>query len=180
MAAYIDIDPVMDSLFDPTVINPPSLVRSALYETTGRKFYSAGVFYRWMTDNSEIKYPFRDITSDPWLDETLNKIASFRGAADNWDGYGSVAPDESLFATAEKIAESFSKMEIYWRPTLNFDPDGHPNFAAYNDDIYLTLTVDAIDRISWYAVRNGQEYFRENIDMADFDSSIFVNDFEVA
>lgn len=178
--AFVDVDPVMDTLFDPSIINPPSLVRSALYETTGRKFRAAGVFYRWLTDGKEIEHPLREITSEPWLDETLNKIADFRGAADNWDGCGSAAPDEALFATAEKVAEDFSSMPVFWRPTLNFDPDGHPNFAAYNDELYLTLTVDAVDRLSWYAVRNGREAFRENVDVAEFDATIFLNDFAVA
>lgn len=182
---YVDTNPVLDVLFDPTTINPPSLNRTAMYEGTGRRFNASGVLYRWLTEQSEdtgrVAYSVREIgASEPWLDETLNKIADFRVASDNWDGAGSAAPIEELFPAAEKVAEQFSQMPVSWRPTLNFDPDGQPNFAAYNDDIYLTVTIEAEDKISWYAVINGEEMYQDDIALSDFDPALFTKAAEVA
>nr|WP_278437083.1 hypothetical protein [Brucella anthropi] len=180
---YVDTNPVLD-VFDPTTINPPSLNRSALYEGTSRRFSASGIFYRWLTeqnDDGRIAYSIREIgASEPWLDETLNKIADFRGASDNWDGEGSLAPVELLFPAAEKVAEQFSQLPVSWRPTLNFDPDGQPNFAAYNDDVYLTVTIEGEDKLSWYAVINGHEVYQDDIALTDFNPVIFTRAPEIA
>lgn len=177
---YIDNNPDLDKLFDPTTINPPSLIRAATFDPTVRPVSLSGVLYRWLSPDREAKgrvtYALREIGAcEPWLEVTLNKIASFHDASDDWDGNGSLAPDAALFAAAEKIAEEFSKLPVAWRPTLNFDADGHPNFAAYNDDLYLSLTIDTEDSISWYAVRNNEELYEENIAISSFDAKIFLN-----
>lgn len=183
--AYIDSNPDLDKLFDPTTVNPPSLIRAESFDLTVRPVNVSGVLYRWLSPdrqtNGRIAYALREIGAcEPWLEVTLNKIADFNGVGDNWDGNGSAAPIVALFATAEKVAEEFSRLPVSWRPTLNFDSDGYPNFAAYNDELYLSLTIESEDKISWYAVRNGEELFEENVDLASFDASIFMNVSEAA
>lgn len=185
MPAYVDMDTHWGSAFDPTVLKSSSLVRTALFDTMSQRFFKGGTFYRWLTNDIDsqgrVVYPTRPANaSEPWLDETLVKIARFRGAVDNWDGMQSLAPNEALFPMAQRIAELFSAMPVSWRPTLNFDPDGQPNFAAHNDDIYLTVTIEDVDKLSWYAVKNGIEKYRDDVTFNDFDASIFVDQFEVA
>ena len=103
------------------------------------------------------------IRPDPWLVDTLEQIALHRGLPNNWDGQQSLAPDESLFEAAEILASEFARMCVHWRPTFAIDPEGKPAFAAYNDDIYLSLTVDSPDHVSWYSVIGGREEFRDEV-----------------
>jgi hypothetical protein len=56
-----------------------------------------------------------------------------------------------------------SEIDARRRPQLNFDEDGRASFATATDDFYINLTVDSANRLTWYAVVRGAEYFAESV-----------------
>jgi hypothetical protein len=100
---------------------------------------------------------------DPWLVETWELINAHRGLTADWDGMGAVAPNRECLDAAEAFATLVSAKPMTVRPQFAVDSRGRPSFAAYGEHLYLHLTVDAPDRISWYAVIDGEETFEDEV-----------------
>ena len=100
---------------------------------------------------------------DPWLVATWNFIADHRDLAPGWDGVDAVAPERELLDTAEALAILISAKPMRARPQFSVDIKGRPSFALYDDRLYLHLTIDSADRLSWYSVSGGEEFFEDDI-----------------
>lgn len=100
---------------------------------------------------------------DPWLLATLDSIANHRDLRPGWDGMDAAAPNRECLDAAEALAGLFSGKPMTDRPQFAVDSEGRPSFATYSDRLYLHLTIDAPDRISWYAVADGDELFEDDV-----------------
>ncbi|NQU08600.1 MAG: hypothetical protein HQ583_08565 [Candidatus Abyssubacteria bacterium] len=59
---------------------------------------------------------FRVSCLDPWLGNLLNELGEMGNLSDNWNGYGSEAPNEIALGTAENILHCLQQMEIDLEP----------------------------------------------------------------
>lgn len=156
-----DVTAAYDYLFDHGLHNPPAVVSESSFRPPLANIFFGKLVQVTTSAKDAVIPQLRQL--DPWLNQTLEDIALHRGLTNDWDGQMSAAPDEALFETAEIIASQFAQLPVHWRPTLTIDSDGRPNFAAYNDDLYLSLTVDEPGVISWYSVVDGKENFRDEV-----------------
>jgi hypothetical protein len=100
---------------------------------------------------------------DPWLVATWDLIADHRDLVSGWDGINALAPEPERLDAAEALAILISAKPMRARPQFSVDSDGRPSFALYDDRLYLHLTIDSADRLSWYAVFGGTESFEDDI-----------------
>jgi hypothetical protein len=100
---------------------------------------------------------------DPWLVATWDLIADHRNLTSGWDGETAAAPRRESLDTAEALAVLIAAKPMQTRPQFSVDCNGLPGFAMYDDRLYLHLTIDDVDRLSWYAVSGGTESFADDI-----------------
>jgi hypothetical protein len=100
---------------------------------------------------------------DPWLVTTWDLIADHRNLAAGWDGINALAPESECLDAAEALAILIAAKPTRARPQFSVDSNGRPSFALYDDRLYLHLTIDGADRLSWYAVSGGTESFEDDI-----------------
>lgn len=105
---------------------------------------------------------------DGWLSETLERIERYRTYVDGWDGREAPGPDAGSLATSEYLTAFFADWPTSQRPKLALDMDGIPTFAAKTDEFYLHLKVEGPGLLTWFAVVDGQEYFKDDV---SFDGS---------
>lgn len=162
-----DVTVAYDYLFDHGLRNPPAVIAESSFRPV--------VFNNYVGKLVQVKATTKDVVVtqvrllDPWLSQTLEDISLHRGLGEDWDGENSAAPNEALFETAEILASQFAQLPVHWRPTLSIDSEGRPNFAAYNDDLYLSLTVDEPGIVSWYSVVDGKENFRDEVEISSLE-----------
>jgi hypothetical protein len=95
----------------------------------------------------------------PWLIGTMEIIDAHRRGVHGSSNKQKLA----LLDTAEMLASHISDISPRRRPQLNIEPEGRPTFATAVDDFYIHLTVDAPDRLTWYATVGGDEHFDEGV-----------------
>ncbi|WP_102784120.1 hypothetical protein [Thalassospira sp. GB04J01] len=100
---------------------------------------------------------------DTWLNNCLEAINAHKHLKDGWDGALAPAPENASLTTAEFLALGFSYLDSHLRPSFSVDSEGCPGFSLYNDHIYLHLTIDAPELISWYVVKDKQESFGDDV-----------------
>lgn len=96
-----------------------------------------------------------------WLTSAIDAIAEFKTVKDGWDGIDALAPQWDSLDTAEMLAVFFNSMDQH--PAFTVDALGRPTFSLNSDNLYLHLTVDRGNRITWFAEVAGVEHFDENI-----------------
>jgi hypothetical protein len=97
---------------------------------------------------------------NPWLIDTMSIIDAHR--KNLLSGSRTVGSRPAL-DSAEMLASFISDISPRRRPQLNIESDGRPTFATATDDFYIHLTVDAPNRLTWYAVVRGAEHFHEGV-----------------
>lgn len=95
---------------------------------------------------------------DPWFAETMQIIAAARSAA-KIDG----VDREGLFTSIEMMAAFLSDVSADYRPQLSIDDDGCASFGASLEKFYLNLTIESPGEISWYALVEDREHFKEGV-----------------
>jgi hypothetical protein len=100
---------------------------------------------------------------DPWLLATWELIAAHRGLLRGWDGMDALAPSRECLDTAEALANLIAARPMRVRPQFAVDSEGRPSFAAYGEHLYLHLTIDSPNRLSWYAVVKGEDFFEDDV-----------------
>jgi hypothetical protein len=98
----------------------------------------------------------------PWLADTMEIIEAQRQFRKGVAG-SDVGRVSRVFVTAEMLASLLASVPSNRRPQMNVDEEGIPSFATVTQDFYLHLTVDAPERLTWYAVAKENEYFQENV-----------------
>lgn len=96
-----------------------------------------------------------------WLTSAIDAIAEFRTVKNGWDGVDALAPQWDSLDTAEMLAVFFNNMDQH--PTFTVDALGRPTFSLNSDDLYLHLTVDRGNQITWFAEVIGVEHFEESV-----------------
>jgi hypothetical protein len=117
-----------------------------------------------MIDGAEV--PIHGVTlisTDPWLIATWNSISRHKSLQTGWDGHNAPAPDRNCLDAAESLANLLSAKPMSVRPQFAVDSDGRPNFATNTKDLYLHLTIEEPNLLSWYAVRDDVEYFEDDV-----------------
>ena len=94
----------------------------------------------------------------PWLVGTIEIIEAHRRALSVTD-----KTKVALLNAAEMLASYISDVNTRRRPQFNVEPEGRPTFATAADDFYIHLTIDAPDKLTWYATVGGDEYFDEGV-----------------
>jgi hypothetical protein len=97
---------------------------------------------------------------NPWLVDAIATIDAHRKSV---LGNQAQASGLSLLDSAEMLAPFMTEVSSRRRPRLNIEPDGRPTFATATDDFYIHLTVDEPNRLTWFAVVAGTEYFDEGV-----------------
>jgi hypothetical protein len=97
---------------------------------------------------------------NPWLVDTMTIIDAGRKSFAGGQQEKAVLP---LLTSAEMLASFITEIGAGRRPQLNIEPSGRPTFATATDDFYIHLTVDAPNRLTWYAVAGGAEHFDEGV-----------------
>jgi hypothetical protein len=95
--------------------------------------------------------------------KTLGYIQACRGYLIGWDGRGGVTPTPECLDAAEYLTAFFASWPVARRPQLGIDAEGRPTFAAKVRDFYLHLTIDEPQKLTWYAVVEGNELFQEDV-----------------
>jgi hypothetical protein len=113
------------------------------------------------THNSQNESVVFSCLRSPWLVATLSSISDFRGAEHGWDGIDAAAPGHPVLDTAEMLTAHFNGAPI--RPTFSVDALGRPTFSSTAENFYLHLTIDAPERLTWYAEVDGEEFFQDNV-----------------
>jgi hypothetical protein len=158
--------------FDPRWLLPRIRMSDTSYEANGtaqKRFIQMGPFEvnAEMAGVFSVNYGVGETVSipvvDPWLLATLDSIADHRDLHPGWDGMDAVAPSRECLDAAEALAGLFSGKPMTDRPQFAVDAEGKPSFATYSDRLYLHLTIDGPDRISWYAVADGDELFEDDV-----------------
>ncbi|WP_369720058.1 hypothetical protein AB8Z38_22925 [Bradyrhizobium sp. LLZ17] len=96
-----------------------------------------------------------------WLTSVINATAEFRTVKNGWDGVDAEAPKWDSLDTAEMLAVFFNNMDQH--PTFAVDALGRPTFSLNSDELYLHLTVDGANQVTWFAEVAGVEHFHENV-----------------
>jgi hypothetical protein len=102
---------------------------------------------------------------DPWLLQLQQQIAAQRSMDDSWAEHYHQRPSEDALAAAEVLGSLFAEVPAPLRPQYSLDADGNPTYTAYDDRIYLHLTIDESGLLSWYSVVNDVEMFEEEVDV---------------
>jgi hypothetical protein len=97
---------------------------------------------------------------NPWLVDAMTIIDVHRKGVAGDQRAGAIRP---LLESAEMLASFIAEIGSRRRPQLNIEPDGRPTFATATDEFYIHLTVDEPNRLTWYAVVGGTEYFDERV-----------------
>jgi hypothetical protein len=97
---------------------------------------------------------------NPWLVDTITIIDAGRKSFAGREQERAVRP---LLDSAEMLASFITEFSARRRPQLNIEPSGRPTFATATDEFYIHLTVDAPNRLTWYAVVGGTENFYEGV-----------------
>ena len=97
---------------------------------------------------------------NPWLVDTMTIIDTGRK---NFAGSQQGHAIRPLLDLAEMLASFITEIVPRRRPQINIEPSGRPTFATATDDFYIHLTVDAPNRLTWYAVVGGTEHFDEGV-----------------
>lgn len=100
---------------------------------------------------------------DPWLDLTVQAIAAHRNLEDGWDNGSAEAPSNEALDVAELLAQGFATAPMNLRPQVIVDTEGTPSFTMYNDEVYLHLSVDGPDSVSWFRSVDGNEEFEDSV-----------------
>ncbi|PJR13986.1 hypothetical protein [Sinorhizobium meliloti] len=98
---------------------------------------------------------------DPWLDLTAQAIAAHRNLEAGWDNGLADTPSNEALDVAELLAQGFSTLPMSLRPQFLVDTEGAPSFTIYNDELYLHLTIDGPNSISWFRSVGGDEQFED-------------------
>lgn len=124
-------------------------------------------------DTVQDKQPNLTNNSDPWLNYMAVEISKFRNLADNWDGVGSKAPHGEALDIAEVLVAGFTELPMSKRPKLRVDSEGYPTFVTYHDEVYVKITVESSQLVSWYSVIDGVEALDEkNIQSLNISSAL--------
>jgi hypothetical protein len=97
---------------------------------------------------------------NPWLIDTMTVVDTGRRRLAGAENEG---PGRLLLDSAEMLASFITDISPRRRPVLNIEPGGRPTFATATDDFYIHLTVDAPNRLTWYAFVGGAEHFDEGV-----------------
>ncbi len=98
-----------------------------------------------------------------WLTETAERISACRNYQDGWDGDEAVAPTSEALGAAEALAVLLTVVSSHVRPQFSVDALGRPTFSRNVRNLYLHLTIDSENAITWFADHKGTEYFQDSV-----------------
>lgn len=113
---------------------------------------------------------------DAWTTSTLEMIAAHRSLESGWDGKSALPPSKESLDTAEMMTWAFAAADSNIRPSFAVDVDGNPGFAAFDNDLYLHLTIDKPNMVSCYTMKDGKSVYREQATVDSFTSLQFISD----
>lgn len=82
----------------------------------------------------------------------LERLRSFKGWADNWDGEGSKAPAADVLDASTKI---FSLLSVHRVPKVMLTADGQPMFS-FSGDVRGEVVMTAVDRFDYFFAGPGE------------------------
>ena len=139
----------------------PSYATSVLSQLLA--YYASGVSG---ASSSKIFKVAEPTIRDRWFEKTLGVLEAYRHYSAGWDGLAAKAPDKGSLLTAEYLTALFATWPSPRRPQLALDVDGRPTFGAKTGNYYLHLTVDAPGVLTWYATKDADEFFQDEVKFA--------------
>lgn len=97
-----------------------------------------------------------------WQEQAWNRIGELIEVASTWPTSAGSAPQLALLSAAELLVAALDALPPSRKPVFAVDSDGLPNFVTYIDDVYVHISIEKPDRISWYSVIEGEERFYDD------------------
>ena len=148
--------------------------------------FPSAVWMRYTPHREELSKSFKDDNwdfvrftrsePDAWTTNTLEMIAAHRSLESGWDGKSALPASKESLDTAEMMTQAFAAADSNVRPSFAVDVDGNPGFAAFDNDLYLHLTIDGPNMVSCYTMKDGKSSYWEQAALDSFTTLKFVSD----